>query len=345
MPRTISLQRRRGISLLEIMVSIGVLSVGLLGILALMPAASNQAKIGAQQDAAAILARRAFREMNVRWHGQPAAILAPVPTTPPATGLPVLPNFYCIDPLGISLRSAAGFTNFELSRMAGEPNIGNGATSAHRITFASLAGTPTSPVIDEVFRSKDELFFGEFASRENPAPNPPQQVALRDTTNTAVKRFSTGDLSWFATVVPRATGFNTVSIAVVNKRSSDEFWQTVNPATSLIVGGIGEIEIPFTTPLNEAWTNVKTGDWIMLTSVVTPGGVGTAEWYRILGTGTRDADNDGVDDVLAYTVDGADWNGLHANPPSLAGPPARNITTFAVLIPNVIAVHSRSLPR
>lgn len=344
MARTfISLRRKRGISLLEIMVSIGVLSVGLLGILALMPAASNQAKIGAQQDAAAILARRAFREMNVRWYGNP----------------PLNDNFYCVDPVGQLTDGNLWFLGglASANRLQMPPLVTVAGPDFGKTTNAGL-----NYQADQIFRTKDDLFFGEFASRENPAPNPPQQVALKNnaTPPVAVKRFASGNLSWFATVVRKTTGFNTVSVAIVNKRvgASDLVFpgasvvdNTVpaNPPNLIVAmtGGLGEIRL-LKSATSDAWSNVKAGQWIMLASADTTTAstappfdttVGTAEWYRVRGSGdVIERVNGNPVEYRALTVEGPNWT------EPIDDPANSDLKTFAILIPNVIAVHSRNLP-
>jgi hypothetical protein len=57
---------RAGISLLEVLISIGVLAVGLMGVAALIPAAGYQAKEGARNERLANVGKRVFREMDVR---------------------------------------------------------------------------------------------------------------------------------------------------------------------------------------------------------------------------------------------------------------------------------------
>ncbi len=324
-------RKRLGISLLEVLVSIGVLSVGLLGILALMPAASLQAKKGIEHTASANLGHRAFHEMNVRWS-----------ETRPA-GSPAWPQFHVIDPIGIANAAASGLSGRQILQFVGLPNV-------LRTTFPDIPYT--SPAIKDVFQSSDDLFFGDHGSLENAPPNPPQQVALKDSTGALVKRKANNNYSWLATVVPKAGGFETVSVAVVHKRAPGmEYSAEVDQSNSSIVEGLGEVHIPFpkgNTSAFEAWKNVRSGHWILLISSVVdqyadPGAVplGTAEWYRVLGSGTTDIDNDGSPDRLTYSVQGVDWNGLYPNPPP---PNARTITTHAVLIPNVIAVYSRNYP-
>ncbi len=43
-------RRRTGISLMEVLISIGVVSIGLLGVVSLIPVASQQAEKGARND-------------------------------------------------------------------------------------------------------------------------------------------------------------------------------------------------------------------------------------------------------------------------------------------------------
>lgn len=57
---------RAGISLLEVLISIGVLAVGLMGVAALIPAAGFQAKEGARNERLAHVGKRVFREIDVR---------------------------------------------------------------------------------------------------------------------------------------------------------------------------------------------------------------------------------------------------------------------------------------
>ena len=62
---------RAGISLLEILISIGVVGIGLIGVAALIPLAHHKANEGINTDRMASVGRRAFREFKVRGFDRP----------------------------------------------------------------------------------------------------------------------------------------------------------------------------------------------------------------------------------------------------------------------------------
>ncbi|MCA9174742.1 MAG: hypothetical protein KDB14_09690 [Planctomycetales bacterium] len=59
-------QHRRGVSLLEVLFSIGVLSIGLLGVIVLLPLAANQVRKGVNVEQSAIVGMNALRELEMR---------------------------------------------------------------------------------------------------------------------------------------------------------------------------------------------------------------------------------------------------------------------------------------
>src|SRR5262245_6072541 len=63
---------RRGLSLLEVLISMFVLLVGLMGVAALLPAGRFQIMQGGKSDHAAMVGRSAFREMKIRGYLNPA---------------------------------------------------------------------------------------------------------------------------------------------------------------------------------------------------------------------------------------------------------------------------------
>lgn len=74
---------RRGVSLLEIMISIGVVGIGLLGVAALIPLAHYKAAEGVREDRKALYGKRAFREFFVQGYDHPGSWTAvQVPNVP-----------------------------------------------------------------------------------------------------------------------------------------------------------------------------------------------------------------------------------------------------------------------
>jgi hypothetical protein len=64
---------RHGVSLLEIMISIGVVGIGLLGVAALIPLAHYKAAEGVREDRKALYGKRAFREFFVQGYNRPGS--------------------------------------------------------------------------------------------------------------------------------------------------------------------------------------------------------------------------------------------------------------------------------
>ena len=127
--------RRAGISLLEILISIGIVGIGLIGVAALIPLAHHKANEGVNKDRMSAVARRAFRDFKVRGFDQVGslhplandALWVPAPAVPgsnasPATiyyqaetfaslsdprdvnraGWQLRKQTYCFDPLGVA---------------------------------------------------------------------------------------------------------------------------------------------------------------------------------------------------------------------------------------------------
>ncbi len=140
---------RQGISVLEVLIAIGVATIGLLGVIAMIPYGANQAKLARIQDRAAQVGRNAFREFEVRkmsdpntWRGSTFASGTPhfqgVTRTNYVNSSTVRDSFgtfygdtsdeylraFCIDP-----RFVAEYSNFNVS--SDSPNRLSGMTSAN----------------------------------------------------------------------------------------------------------------------------------------------------------------------------------------------------------------------
>ena len=81
---------RRGISLLEVLIAIGILSVGLVSVLALIPAGRAQTSKASALDRTALLAMNGAADFVARGFARPAGWTTPSPAT----------NFIVFDPLG-----------------------------------------------------------------------------------------------------------------------------------------------------------------------------------------------------------------------------------------------------
>ena len=86
-------RRRRGISLLEVLISMFVLAVGLMGVAALIPAGQHEIVEAAKLDNAAMLGRAAFRDMQVRGYLNPNGWrYSPTGATIQSTNRAIRPN-------------------------------------------------------------------------------------------------------------------------------------------------------------------------------------------------------------------------------------------------------------
>ncbi len=323
---------RVGISLLEVLISIGVLAIGLLGVLSLIPVASQQAEEGARKDAEAIAGRRAFRELSVRGYNSSATWDVPYRNTTSiytdvfVDAAPTLrrnpATAFCLDPYGYFLYPGTVGPALVDPALYTFPNAENIGTSVYlpRHTVRTSLGRMSATQIEEIFTFQEDLEF-ELPERSTEVT---QQVTLAlnkaDGTAVEAKRYAKGSFSWFATFVPAtyaADGY-IVSVAIVRERRV--FGETTVDATINSFGGTSEVVLNMPVP------DLKAGHWLMLMGAAqSSGSMGNAtnpsqyEWYRVVAT-----------DGTNLTVSGADWRS-----PS---------SPVAVIVPGTVAVYSKWLP-
>ena len=337
MRKQLAMKPRSGVSLLEVLISIGVLAIGLLGVMALIPAAASLAETGARNDAIAISGRRILREFNVRGYN----LVTNLQASPPATVSVVVDNngiilnprrAFCFDPIGYALGNANNNTIPEVYSFPSYNSINDdGPVFMPRLSNSST-GLPGE--LGENFYFEDDLEF-ELPQTAN---QDPQQIPLRyaDPTDTSVrlatKRYAKGQFSWFATLVPKSKSAPGVrypsyelSIAVVRNRN------TLQPSSAdvtqvQIFDGSGTIAIN----TDNGPLDVKDGNWFMLMNGPNGQVVGTTpnvphqfEWYQVV------SNNGGT-----IEVNGPNWivNGTT---------PIYN--TIAVVVPEVVAVYSKTI--
>ncbi len=329
---------RNAITLLEVLISMGVLLLGLMGVGAMLAGGRFEVLQGAKTDQATMVGRAAFRDLKVRGFLNPANWidsfgnlvlkdnhLAGQPqkwkywfscqcASPSAggDGMPVTPTVV-LDPLGV----AAGFGN----------QFPNPAPASYYLSRLSPSSQVSSlSLADPIFRMPDDLI-----TVANPVATskdaPPAQQMFPMVTNPPpgsgyYKRASDGNYSWLATVVcdPLAyevrsyllpaktvsvtTGKMTVSVAVFYKRdlgTAGEGYATATPAV-VLGGGIGGGEFQLTNfqdPNSKFKQGVKPGQWIMLAG--TNGTYNYFRWYRVAAADTFTGSQN-------VTLAGPDWN-------------------------------------
>jgi hypothetical protein len=342
---------RRGISLVEVMMSIGVITVGLLGVVLLLPFALHQTQQGILADRSSDAGRRAMREFEIRGFNDRSRWIAidPDPNNSYATSVyaPEEGDPFCIDPLGL-----AAFTlppqnspNPALNAPASFPTGGGSSAPMRRITVSAAPGgaAMSPPLARATFTMQDDLEFELPGDRTLP----PVQKKLHG------RRMATGKLSWFATVTPQWGTVNSIyslSIVVVNERLVHRVNNESIPGKAqeqvakveFLGGGWGGGEVRLTG----SKIQIRPGNWFLAAKHVNDKQDGADgeptlplrryyQWYRVVATETLDE----VDSLRA-TVVGADWNG---NDSSGADTWLEGTVADAILVEGVVAVYQKTV--
>jgi hypothetical protein len=140
-----------GITLMEVLISIGVVTVGLFGVLALIPLAGQQMNQGLLEDRKSAVGKNAFQQFKIRGMGNPANWVTGVKDPNNATAgvgvySPSSAQAFCIDPLFAARYGNSNFVNMRNSKgvdgqwgVAGVDDDGDGT-----IDNATEAGWPGS---------------------------------------------------------------------------------------------------------------------------------------------------------------------------------------------------------
>lgn len=232
-------KNRRGVSILEVLFAIMISAIGLMGAIAVFPAALLQTKRGQQADmtaAAGVTATHTFDAMGMRrpdrwlyWETtRPGAPWGPggagywpitqaynagpyTAMNPPQHRYPSNGSLaYCIDPRFIAANSGVPAAN-------GFP-YGSSFSRMARVTLDNGANPTNNPVqmagvqADFVFRIEDDLAYDRFTGNLNGIDQSTQQAASLFARGPSpspgvpgppLKRESHGHMSWMATVSPK----------------------------------------------------------------------------------------------------------------------------------------------
>ena len=211
---------RHGVSLLEVMFALGVIVIGLLGVVAVVPVGLSQLGTGTVADRASRTGLDAVEEIALRgmarsdqWLdrgstaiGDPRNSASP-PVPPATTTLRVLRNgprtSFCLDPRFVARHENSIVTGTNpILNPSTFPYTTNNATVPRMMRISlrdapdsSSASIMTSAQADSVFVTADDLVF----DLPDDKSQPPEQVfGLAD-----ARRQFEGDMSWMATLVPK----------------------------------------------------------------------------------------------------------------------------------------------
>ena len=318
--------------------SIFIITIGVLGVAALLPLAAHLANRGATADRASIAGREALNQIIVREFNNPANWLpangidpnlsdpnVPFSMDPNNANSPLHPlgaKAFCLDPRGVSYSITGNFpagATAQMQRITVRPQKG--------ADLSSLTPTPALHQIwaDEISRMQDDLNFELPDDTTLPPINNMFKNDNGTPTNTAddiaLKRFSDGDFSWLTTFTRDGPGDRyTMSVAIFYRRNPP----TAEPApanVTFLSGGFGGGDV--TLAAGPTAQNAEQGQWVLLSSRNGP--VDIFRWYRIVNSAEYNAGN-----PREVTLMGADWNTSLPNPQ-------------ATIIPGVIAVFERTV--
>jgi hypothetical protein len=350
--------RRNGLTILEVLISIGVATIGLLGVLALLPLASVLAQRGLNEDAQSALGPAAVDQFKIIgganplnwfhdddndgtwelvWRDTDGNGRIDVGTLPSNSDVRLN---YCIDPRLIANNTFTSAPKFPLS--SPDPAI-----QMDRITFGN-EGPPVTTMSKEfadlICQTSDDLLF----DTQTDTTLPPLAGFDFDsaTPANAIRRQSMGNVSWMALVFGLdSLDVISLSIVVFHQRDLDV---TTTPSIERIAqidnadfygGGVtgGDVRIHTTTvPIvktdrnRAAEVDVREGDWLLLARS------GIYAWYRVIAVDSDEGPDvmGDPDDDRDVTLFGPDW-------PLASGSPAP--PTYAIFIPGVVAVYEKTI--
>ncbi|MCA9199809.1 MAG: hypothetical protein KDA87_19850 [Planctomycetales bacterium] len=371
--------RRAGISLIEILMSIAVVAIGLLGVAAMIPLAHHKAAQGVRSDRIGEFGRAAFREFRVREFDKPGDYNRPywVPvyldsnaqaTTGPqywiynfGTGqLDTRP--YCFDPVGVA---EAGMPFFPVAGPLQIPRVTALSSRLDDLVPSSLYSNKSQvdqallqsavnnrPIINagqarRCFELQDDI---SFLRTEPDRP----VVSKYFGSGVNLRRESSGEFSWMATLQPevigrgnqylayRDNGRYDMSVVIFEKRRP-----SVSPSNELVASAIlngygtdprkevvlSQITAP--NPGDIRLSDMRKNDWVMLGRILdATTGVRVIRWYKVISIDEPESE---LDQDRIVTLEGPDWPyGDSLSDPS-KGP------LFAVYVRDVVAVYEKSI--
>lgn len=265
--------RRNAVTLLEVLFSIGIVAIGLLGVLVAITVAGRTAADGRSADAAASLGRAATQMVVTRGFNRAVGSNG--------TWAAVAQNgqAYCLDPLYVSKNGSASpdcyFPALDPSVVAG-PRM-------NRISVRPFPGdqqaAPVAPIGYEMSEllclCHDDLVFIHPEDRTLP---PRQNYGA-----TSLVRQSVGEFSWFATIEADSYkgGTGRLNIAILQARNLDDEDRLLDvvpvPATA---AGNESLKIAVRNGQPTTELDIKERHWVLLTGI-DEAGHARFGWFRV----------------------------------------------------------------
>ena len=349
----------QGITLIEVMFASGIALFGLLVVIALIPLAGNEVRVGLQTDRMASLGRNAVKEFDIRGMRDPNQWSL-------QDGSPAFRSkqAYAIDPRFVTRHGNVAFpyssiatgTMPRISLRIKHPRQKNHQGSCQKCLDEVISIRNGNPVFtqltqltaDQLFMARDDLVLN-FPDDRTLMSRPTWPHALNGDGLPVLKRQYRGELSWMATVVPLPSGSDeyVLSIIVFSSRNiTPEKWDEVDATVAnvpertasvtmpLLGGGWTGGEVQLTHPIPstnnaklyaENVLKLQTNNWVMLSGTFekTP----LYRWYRVLNVGSIGY---GAGTASRHvTLQGADW------------PP--DIKTEATIMEGVVGVFEKRI--
>lgn len=309
---------RKGISLIEVLMAIFIVSFGILSVFSLIYFGAFQVQRGLDADASAIAANSFVRDFEVRamnsvftWR-LPAGGQVDLTTTGTGPLNPTGARRYVIDPRSVA-RGVTGswpaqsgattvFTRLSIGDQVYKPNPSPPPQYVFHIMATAQA--------DEAFSAQNDIAFDDTKT------NFPSAMEGNN-----AKRYAGREYSWFAMLTREGTASQyELSIVVQQGRFAPVAADEVEVNASMTGGGFGggDFKLTGTATTGPKVEALKQGEWVLLADT------SRASWYRVLALTEYDK--------AAFSRD-----------VTLAGPDWTNASPKAVIVPRVVSVHTRTV--
>lgn len=210
--------RRRGITILEVLIAAGVLAVGMFGIMAMIPLIAMRLREGEIADRSAIVGRNAIEEVRLRGWTSPSNWTQVLPDGSMSQGVPATPAFadlatipvpsaICIDPLGVAKLSSTSLAVCRRFPVSVPATLSGSQCfpTMPRVTTTQLASPfGTNELLNQALAeaavvAEDDLLSERPKSRtELPMQTFPSVASTTSVDQT--RRMAQRDFTWFATL-------------------------------------------------------------------------------------------------------------------------------------------------